>query len=168
MGCNDIREMVAGYSSGELTDSGRQAVESHVAECKECGLYLSRYEGVWNLLDEWERIEPRTDFVSSFWVQVAKEEKESGWGILKNLRLRWRLAGAFATVLVVGIFTFTMLKPHSGIIGYADNDARDDQLLHELDSATARDAADSDALSIYGPWDNGVEIMRINGYGDMH
>ena len=168
MGCNDVREMIAGYSSGDLPDSGRQAVESHVAECKECGLYLSRYEGVWNLLDEWREIEPRTDFVSGFWAQVAKEERKPDRGILKKLLHGWGLAGAFATVLVVGVFTFTMLRPQSGIVGYADNDTRDEQLLHELDSVTASDAADSDALAIYGPWDNGVEIMRINGYGDQN
>jgi len=168
MGCNDVKEMIAGYSSGELSDPGKQAVESHIAECEECNLYLSRYEGVWTLLDEWREIEPRTDFVSGFWARVAEEERAHDRGLFKKLMHGWGLAGAFATILLAGVFTFTMLKPQSGMVGYADNDVRDEQILHELDSATARDTADSDALSIYGPWDNGVEITRISGYGEQN
>ena len=168
MGCNDVRDMIAGYSSGELSDSGKEAVESHIAECEECSLYLFRYEGVWNLLDEWREVEPRTDFVSGFWAKVAEEESARDRGILKKLLHGWGLAGAFATVILVCVMTVTMLVPQSGKVNYANNDARDEQILHELDNATARDAADSDALSVYGPWDNGVEITRISGYGDQN
>ncbi|HVY54688.1 MAG TPA: zf-HC2 domain-containing protein [Thermodesulfobacteriota bacterium] len=168
MGCNEIRDMMAGYSSGELPGSGREAVESHVSECEECNLFLSRYEGVWTVLDEWKEIEPRTDFVSGFWAQVAEEERSHDRSLLKKLLHGWGLAGAFATVIIAGVFTFTLLTPQSDNVNYANNDVRDEQILHELDSVTARDAADSDALSIYGPWDNGVEIMRINGYGEQN
>lgn len=168
MGCSEVRELIAGYSSGDMPDSGWEEVESHIAECEDCNLYLSRYEGVWDLLDEWRGIEPRTDFVSGFWAQVAEEERAHDRGFFKKIMHGWGLAGAFATVLIVGVFTFAMLKPQSGIIGYADNDTLDDQLLHELDKATTINTADSDALSIYGPWDSGVEIMRINGYGDIN
>ena len=168
MGCNHVRELIAAYSAGDLPASGKEAVESHVAECEECGIYFSRYEGVWNLLEEWREIEPRTDYVSGFWARVADEERARDRSILKKLMHGWGLAGAFATVVLVGVFTFAMLRPQSGIIGYADSDVRDEQLLHELDRATTVETADSDALSIYGPWDSGVEIMRINGYGDMN
>ena len=168
MGCSEVRELIAGYSSGDMPDSGWEAVESHIAECRECNLYLARYEGVWDLLDGWRGIEPRTDFVSGFWAQVAEEERARDRGFLKKLTHGWGLAGAFATVLIVGVFTFALLRPQSGIVGYADADVRDEQLLHELDRATTVNTADSDALSIYGPWDSGVEIMRINGYGDQN
>ena len=168
MGCKEVREMIAGYSSGELRESARETFESHISECEECNLFLSRYEGVWSVLDEWTEIEPRTDFVSGFWAQVAEEERAHDRGILKKLFHGWGLAGAVATVLIGGVVTFTMLGPQGGDVNYASNDVRDEQILHELDNVTARDTADSDALSIYGPWDNGVEIMRINGYGEQN
>jgi hypothetical protein len=100
---------------------------------------------------------------------VAREERESGSGFFarfKKLKLNLALAGALATVLIVGMFTFVLFKPDSGFRSYAGIDAQDEQILLELDSATSRETAD--ALSIYGPWENRVEIMKINGNGDMN
>ncbi len=169
MECRDCRELIISFSSGDLPSSGRESIEAHIGECPECGLYMSQSAGVWNLLDEWREIEPRGDFVSSFWDRVSREEREPAWGVLPRLRklgLSWTLAGALASVLIVGIFTFALFKPDSGFMTYADNDARDEQILLELDNATTRET--TDALSIYGPWENSVQIMKINGYGDMN
>ena len=169
MECSDCRELIVSYSSGDLPSSGKESIEAHIGECPECRLYISQSDRVWNLLGEWREIEPRGDFVSCFWDCVSKEERESGRGVfsyVRKLRLRWTLAGALASVLLVGIFTFAIFKPDSGLNGYADNDARDEQILLELDNATTRET--TDALSIYGPWENSVEIMKINGTGDMN
>jgi hypothetical protein len=169
MECRDYKELIIGYSAGDLPESDRMSVIAHIGECEDCRLYLSRSERVWELLDGWQGVEPRSDFVSGFWGRVAREERESGSGFFarfKKLKLNIALAGALATVLIVGMFTFVLFKPDSGFRSYAENDAQDEQILLELDSATTRETAD--ALSIYGPWENRVEIMKINGNGDMN
>lgn len=169
MECSDCKQLIVSWSSGDLPPSGIESIEAHIRECPECRLYMSQSDRVWNLLDEWREIEPRSDFVSTFWDRVSKEESAPGWGVfsyVRKLRLSWALAGALASVLIVGIFTFALFKPDSGFETYADNDARDEQILLELDDATTRET--TDVLSIYGPWENRVEIMKINGYGDTN
>ena len=168
MECSECRDLVIGYSSGDLPASRRELFEVHVRSCEDCGLYVSQYDGVWKLLDEWREVEPRSDFVSNFWERVSKEEKELNWGFLPGLRKlgSWSLAGVLASVLIVGMFTFLLFRSGSGLDSYVENDARDEIILHELDNATTRDT--SDALSIYGPWENNFEIMKINGYGDTN
>lgn len=169
MECSDYRELIVSWSSGDLPPSGIESIEAHIRECPGCSLYMSQSGRVWNLLDEWREIEPRSDFVSAFWDRVSKEESAPGRGVfsyVRKLRLSWALAGALASVLIAGIFTFALFKPDPGFETYADNDARDEQILLELDHATTRET--TDVLSIYGPWENRVEIMKINGYGDTN
>jgi hypothetical protein len=169
MECKDYKDLIIGYSSGDLPASDRESVEAHVRECETCRLYLAQSDRVWSLLDDWRGIEPRSDFVSGFWERVSEEERKSSRGFFspfKKPRLNWALTGALASVLILGILTFVLFKPDSGFRIYAEKDARDEQILLELDSATSRETAE--ALSIYGPWENRVEIMKINGYGDMN
>ena len=169
MECSECKDLVISYTSGDLPASGKELFEAHLRACEECGLFLSQYDGAWKLLDEWREIEPGSDFVSNFWDRVSEEEKGINWGFLPGLRkpgLSWSLAGVLASVLIVGMFTFVLFRSGSGLNSYVENDARDEIILHELDNATTRDT--SDALSIYGPWENNFEIMKINGYGDTN
>ena len=169
MECRDCKELVIRYSSEDLPDGDRDLVQAHLGECEECSQYLAQSESLWSLLDEWREIEPRADFISDFWGRVSKEESGFYPGLftrLKKLKPNWALAGALASILIVGIFTFALIGPDSGYRNYTNNDEQDEMLLLELDNATTRETTEE--LSIYGPWDNGVEIMKINGNGDMN
>jgi hypothetical protein len=74
-----------------------------------------------------------------------------------------------ASILLIGVFVFVLIGPDSGYqqhsldnVQYSQNkDEQDELLLHQLDNATSRDTAAE--LAIYGPWDSGVQIMKING-----
>jgi Putative zinc-finger len=165
MECRDCRDLVIRYSSGDVSDGERDQVESHLGGCEDCSRYLAHSDGVWNLLDEWREIEPRTDFVSNFWERVSEEDRAGFWSYirrLKYLKPNFRLAGALASILIIGIFTFVLIGPDSGYQNYSKNsDQQDEVLLNNLDNATSRDTAAE--LAIYGPWDSGVQIKKING-----
>lgn len=169
MDCRDIKELVIQYSSGDLPEGDKQFVEAHLAECDDCNAYLSQSYRAWNMLDEWEDMEPGGEFVSEFWRRVAKEEmdRKGFFGLFNIPRPGLALAGALATVLIVGIFTFALFSPEEESVRFTERDEQDDQILRELDRATTSETP-PEALAIYGPWDNEVEIMRINGNGGMN
>lgn len=168
MECRDLRELVIRYSSGDLPERDKEFVETHLGECKGCSAYLDQSHRAWNMLDEWDEIEPGAQYVSEFWSKVSEEEvdRESFFGIFSLHRPKLALMGAVVTILVVGVFTFVLFTPDHGIDRFTAKDEQDDIILQELDRATSSQV--SDALAIYGPWDNGVEIMRINGNGGMN
>lgn len=167
MECKDLRELVVRHSSGDLSGDERALVESHLPGCGECSELFSNSNAVWMLLDEWKEVEPRSDYVSEFWSRVEREESRAGfWGSLFKSRPRWKLAGALASVLVVGVFSLFVFTGDPGRSVLAENDMRDDMLLLELDSATSRDTAA--ALEIYGPWDGGIDVVNINGNGGFN
>jgi predicted anti-sigma-YlaC factor YlaD len=167
MECRDCKELVIGYSSGEISDVERDLVEAHLGVCEDCSEYLAQSDKLWTLLDEWRGIEPRSDFVSGFWERVSEQERAGYWGFIGRLRYlkpNFGLAGALATIMIVGIFAFALIGPDTGYHNYnyaQKNDEQDELLLNELDNATTRDTAAD--LAIYGPWDSGVQIMKING-----
>ena len=167
MECKDLRELVVRHSSGDLSGDERALVESHLPGCGECSELFSNSNAVWMLLDEWKEVEPRSDYVSEFWSRVEREESRAGfWGSLFKSRPRWKLAGALASVFIVGVFSLFVFTGDPGGSVLAENDMRDDMLLLELDSATSRDTAA--ALEIYGPWDGGIDVVNINGNGGFN
>ncbi len=168
MDCSDFKELIVSYSSDDLSGGDKALVETHLKECGECGLYLSQSNELWNLLDEWKKIEPGDEYVADFWQRVSKEEADHrGFlGVFKKFRFNWAIAGAFASILIVGIFTFAIFGPGSGNGIFTASDERDELILLELDRATSRETAD--VLAIYGPWDNGIDTVNINGNGGMN
>jgi len=169
MDCRDIKELVIQYSAGDLPAGDEVQVETHLAGCEECSAYLAQSRMAWKMLDEWEGIEPGGEFVSEFWRRVAQDEMErkNFFGLFNIPRPGIALAGALATVLIVGVFTFVLFEPDQESMRFTERDEQDDQILRELDMATTSETP-PEALAIYGPWDNGVEIMRINGNGGMN
>lgn len=165
MDCSDFKELIVSYSSDDLSGDDKALVEAHLKECGECSLYLSQSNELWNLLDDWKGIETGGDYVTDFWQRVSSEEAGSGGflAIFKKLRFNWALAGAFASILIVGIFTFAIFAPDAGKSIFTAADERDELILLELDRATSRETAD--VLAIYGPWDSGIDTVNINGNG---
>jgi hypothetical protein len=172
MECRDCKELVIRLSSGDVSNSERDMIEAHIDGCEDCSQYLAHSDRLWTLLDEWREIDPRKDFVSSFWERVSEEERAGYWVFIRRLKFlnpNLRFAGVLASILLVGVFVFVLIGPDSGYqqhsldnVQYSQNkDEQDELLLHQLDNATSRDTAAE--LAIYGPWDGGVQIMKING-----
>jgi len=166
MDCKDIKEILMQYSLGDLGQVEKVDVEKHLEECNECRLFLSQSNQLWNLLDRWDEVEPKGEFVSKFWDKASIHETNYKPGFLsqlRNFRLNWTLAGVMASIFLVSIFTFAVLSPDTTNILFTSVDERDELILIELDNALSRETAD--VLSIYGPWDDNLDV---NGNGGMN
>ncbi len=163
MDCSVVKELIVQYSSGDLGQDRMAVVESHISRCQECGLYFKQSEKLWTLLDVHGEIEPEADFVSNFWDRVSQDEIKSQSGLLnwlKNVKLNWTMAGAMASILILCVFTFTLFQPGTDRNSILADD-QDELLLLELDNAISRDTAQ--LLDIYGPWENGNDMLNGDG-----
>lgn len=166
MECKDIKGILIQYSLGDLGQVEKVGVERHLEECNECRLYLSQSNELWNLLDTWEEVEPDGNFISQFWDQASIDETKYKPGFLsqlRNFKLNWTLAGAMASIFLVSIIAFAVFSPHTTNTLFTSADEQDELILIELDNALSRETAD--VLSIYGPWDNPLDV---NGNGGMN
>lgn len=153
MRCEEIKELFHEYAVGSLDQGQKLRVESHVHECKECSLIFRDSNELWNILDNWDRIEPGEDFVAGFWKRISEDDVK-GNGILdflRNLRLNWALGVALAVIMIVSVMTLNIFQSDRANVVFTENDEADEELLIELDKAISRETATS--LDIYGPWE---------------
>ena len=161
MRCEEIKDLVFEYPDGDLTQDERFRVETHLKECRECSLFLKQANGVWNLLDRWDGIEPQGDFVAAFWDKVAEEDLKKRGGILdffRNLNLGWQVVVAVATILIVSFIALNVFQSDVAKVIVTETDRRDEELLMKLDKDISRGIPRS--LRIYGPWktkDEGIK-----------
>ena len=81
---------------------------------------------------------------------------------IRTLKLNWAFAGAFATICIVSIFTFAIIRDDFSTDSFTKTDIQDERILEDLDMAISQDT--SDVLAIYGPWEN----TNIDNSGGMN
>lgn len=156
MNCKELEELILEYTAGNLDQNEKLRVESHLRECKKCYLFFGQSNQVWNLLDEWDVIEPRKDIVTNFWERVSEEDVR-GKGIFdffKNLKLNWSFGVALAVIaviMIISVISFNIFEFKRTKVVFTENDKADEELLIQVDSAISKETAKS--LEIYGPWD---------------
>jgi predicted anti-sigma-YlaC factor YlaD len=157
MSCNELKELILEYTVGNLDQDDKLRVESHLGECKDCNRFFRQSNEVWDLLDEWDVIEPKRDLVTNFWRSVSEEDSK---GIrisdfFKSFRLGWSRAIALAVILIISVISFNIFEPEQTRVVFTESDKADEELLIELDRAVSRETARG--LSIYGPWEDEIE-----------
>ena len=164
MECKDVKELIIGYSSGDISESEKTVVDRHISTCTGCEQYFMRSQKLWDTLDVWEEVEPKAEFVTEFWQKVDSEEEKAGAGLfgwLRGFRPKLAVSGALATVMIVGVFTFALLGPGAIDEVFRGGDENDEMILSELDRATNSET--TELLAIYGPWDNSFGVNRNGG-----
>jgi hypothetical protein len=157
MSCKELKELMLEYTVGNLGQSEKLRVESHLGECKECYRFFRQSNQVWDLLDEWDVIEPKKDIVTNFWQRVSEEDPK-GRGIFdffKNFKLSWSRTIALTVILIISVISFNIFEPEQTRVVFSESDKADEELLIELDKAVSRETARG--LSIYGPWEDEIE-----------
>ncbi len=157
MNCKELKELILEYAAGNLDQSEKLRVESHLKECKECYLFFRQSNQVWDLLDEWDVIEPKEDIVTNFWERVSGEEiREKGiFDFFKNLKLNWSFGVALAVIMIISVISFNIFEFKRTEVVFTEKDKADEELLIELDRAVSRETARG--LDIYGPWEDEIE-----------
>ncbi len=164
MECKEIKETLIQYTLEDLAESEITTIEKHLGGCDECRSFVSESKELWSLLDAWGELEPRGDYISSFWDKVEETAPAPGFlDWIRNVKLNWTLAGAMASIFLVSIITFGVFNPDTRNALFMSADEQDELIIIELDDALSRETAD--VLSIYGPWDGSSEI---NGNGGLN
>ena len=162
MRCKELKELILEYTVGDLDQSEKIRVESHLRECQECSLFFRESNQAWNLMDEWDVVEPKQNIATEFWKRVSEEDVK-GEGIFdffKNLELNWSLGLALAVILIISVISFNIFESQRTKVVFTEIDKADEELLIQVDRAVSRETAKS--LDIYGLWD---EIPEENNKG---
>jgi predicted anti-sigma-YlaC factor YlaD len=73
MDCQKIQKLIPLYLDSELEDRQLQTIRKHLKDCPHCQRELTLFEKSWDLLSEWEDIEPVPGYKSRFWSRLSSE-----------------------------------------------------------------------------------------------
>jgi hypothetical protein len=163
MECKEIKDLILEYPDGDLSQSERLQVEMHLKECGECSLFLDESHQVWNLMDKWDGIEAKGDFISKFWNRVSEEgtRKRGVMDFFKNWKLGWIYVAATVVILIMSFVLVNFFQFDRTGVSLSEMDKADERLLIEFDKAISREGGQS--LDVYGPWNEPIEENNKEG-----
>jgi len=156
MRCENIKSLILDYAVDELGEENRINVETHIKNCEECNRFFNLADNQWKLLDEWESIEPRADYLTNFWDRISNEElrdKRKFLKVFKFWKPNWSMVSALSVFLVVGVISTILITSNNYDVAYTESDKVDEEILFDLDRTIS--ISDTDLLEVYGAWDVG-------------
>lgn len=73
MDCQRIQKLIPLYLDSKLEDRQLQTIREHLKDCSHCQSELTLFEKSWDILSEWEDIEPDPGYKSRFWTRLSSE-----------------------------------------------------------------------------------------------
>ena len=110
-------ELLAGYVDGNLSNTDRAAVESHLAECGRCSREVALAGGARTALRSLTEV-PAPQGVASKALEEATGVRPAVGGTP-----RWYRFGGIAAAVAAGLLVFTLVLPHIGNGGGTASDA---------------------------------------------
>lgn len=105
MTCEKIVDLLSEYSAGELRAEQHQEVRLHLEACPACDRTRRQLERTWELLGEFDELEPPPTFRAQVWERIRQEKPATSWGWGWKWLTRAGLAtAALGLVLVGGLF----------------------------------------------------------------
>jgi len=105
MKCDRVVDLLSEYSAGELRAEQHQEVRLHLEGCPPCDRTRRQLERTWELLGEFDDLEPPPTFRAQVWERLRQEKPAPrgfwGWGWLARTGL---VASALGLVLVGGLW----------------------------------------------------------------
>ena len=101
MGCEDVKDLLALYAGGDVSDNERIAVEAHLAGCPACARELAEHREVRGLLGGLREGDAPRGSIEAVWTRVAAEvlparPPRAAW-------MAWTLRAAAALVIGVAL-----------------------------------------------------------------
>jgi len=148
------KDRIIRYLSGDLVGEELISVENLISEKLEYKEYYESFKRSWEALEHIEDIEPKGNYVSDFWNKVEMSESKTNTGYLNffhSWRTGWTLVGSLVSILIIGVFIFSLFSSRNTNVSFTDMDRRDEMLLIEVDKSISRNV--TEILEVYGPWD---------------
>lgn len=110
MNRDEIRQLLPLYIEGELEPSLMEEVKGVLSQDFELQKEASALQQSWEMLDEWEGIEPKANYVSRFWTRLSSEE--SWLDKFKRVMDMKRLVPTLATACIVILVAAVVLQQY--------------------------------------------------------
>jgi len=112
MDCQKIQKLIPLYLDSDLEDRQLQTIKEHLKECPHCQRERDFFEKSWDLLSEWEDIEPNPGYKFRFWTRLSSERAWYEQPLLnikeffatKKRLLTW---ATVSVVIIVCVLTFS-------------------------------------------------------------
>lgn len=103
MNCDDIKNVLAHFLSGELNKAQSDEIRGHLISCVDCQKELDAYKEVWKLLDVCKDEEPDPGYIERFWKRMALRKPwwQRVWDKALPVMVHQRLASALIILVVV-------------------------------------------------------------------
>lgn len=117
MECQDIKNMLASFLSGEMADSQADEVRQHLIHCDDCQCEMDAYQQTWEMLEQWTDEEPAPGYVSRFWKRAATERSwwekfHDAFGDLLTMKRLVPAVSVFCALLIIGTLTLRTSQIH--------------------------------------------------------
>lgn len=124
--CRKFEQYKEKYFTGELKDSEKEILSSHLSDCDSCRGELSEIDEVINMTESRESREPDSEFMENFWEKLEPQlDPPSKPNMLDQLTekvrnafsigfsYKYQLAAGFS-ILLIGIFIGRFFLPEEG------------------------------------------------------
>lgn len=124
MNCKDVQSNISLFLEEGLPANEEESFRAHLETCPQCREEVEAYKKTWQLLGEWEEVEPSPSFTADFWKAVEKDPEaasigESKWWqhFLNTLASAftyrvpaWGVIALLMVAIFVGHFTFPRVE----------------------------------------------------------
>lgn len=156
MSCENFKNLILDYTIDTLDESQMNDLKAHMDVCNECKEFLSIADQEWKLLDRWEGIEPKDDYITRFWERSDRREeghKRSFFNLFSYQMPNWSYVSVLSLFVIIIVAAIIYIMAENNVVKYTEKDREDEKLLFEVDRTISFDSADM--LEIYGPWNVG-------------
>ena len=108
MNKDEIRQLLPLYIEGELEPALADQVKSAVNADAELQQHVRELQGSWEMLDQWDGVEPQANYVSKFWTRLSAEEK--WYEPMIRFIQQPRLVPVFATAMIVILVSTAVIQ----------------------------------------------------------
>jgi hypothetical protein len=153
MNCENFKDLILDYTIDDRDKSQMDELKVHLDVCSECNEFLRFANLEWKLLDKWEGIDPKEDYIIKFWEGLNhREEGPKPWLFkLFDYRVRnWSYISVLSLFLIISVVAIVYMTAENSVVKYTEKDREDEKLLFEVDRTISFDSAD--VLEIYGLW----------------
>lgn len=153
MSCEKFKNLIIDSTIDELGESQMNELKVHLDACDECNEFLRFADLEWKLLDKWEGVEPRGDYITRFWERSNIRNEGPKPSLFKLFSYRvpnWSYISVVALLCIIVVVAIVYVTTENRAVKYTEKDREDEKLLFEVDRTISFDS--SDMLEIYGLW----------------
>ena len=141
MDCQKVQKLIPLHLDARLEDRESRTVKEHLKDCPHCQNELDLFEKSWNLLSEWEDVDPDPGYKSRFWTKLSSEKawyerlisNFNEFFTMKKRPLAWVTVSVAIIVCALTFSNYLMIRKTDNVL--TSMNPQDLELLEELELA---------------------------------